>query len=190
MSSGEHPQTDIPEHSLQSLYISPAITKTQIPWQSFKSRYISVLFLPVALAQWGRMCCRAKHLARIPSDTLTQPLFLDRWAVSPPHGLASKSVFLALPPREPARSLNLDRETSQRRSDLLETGTITNAFRARARLPKRHATCKNEQRARHQARSRRNQQRRRNVPSELSGKRRRELGFDATSSSTYLPRPK
>jgi hypothetical protein len=28
------------------------------------------------------------------------------------------------------------------------------------------------------------------VPSELSGKRRRELGFDATSSSTYLPRPK
>ena len=122
----------IPEHSLQSLYISPAIAKKKNHRQTHssvnKSRYISVLLLPVA--QWGRMCCRAKHLARIPSDTLTQPLFLEPWPFHLPT-----------------------------RSDLLNTGAITTPPCSSTPFQRmQHATTSREHDI-HQVRLRRNRQR-------------------------------
>ena len=77
----------IPEHSLQPLYIFPAITKkknhrqTQFPSTNpGTSRY--------SFSPWhsGAGCAVGlNHLARIPSDTLTQPLFLEALTVSPPN---------------------------------------------------------------------------------------------------------
>lgn len=151
----------IPEHSLQSLYISPAITKKknhrQTQFSVNKSRYISVLFLPVA--QWGRMCCRAKPLSAYPIR-YTNPASL--LPVSPPNA--------EWPPRN----------RSNHNAFVLEHGS-TNAMQ--------HAITSREHDI-HQVRSRRNRQRdKKKTCHPDCRERKKKLGFGAPSSSTYLTRP-
>jgi len=71
-SSGEHPQTPIPEYSLQSLYTPPAIAKN--PPKPNNPGTLPAVFLPGSTHGGAGLAVGLNNLAPYPSDTLTQPL--------------------------------------------------------------------------------------------------------------------